>query len=124
VSIDRLARMAGLGERATQMAIRELIRLGELTIEPNAGVCGWSRYSVLMSHMDRLPMPASSSSDEVPIATRFFVFDRDGWRCAFCGSTEDLTIDHIYPRILGGGHGEDNLQTLCRSCNSRKGARV
>lgn len=60
----------------------------------------------------------------IPQRTRQAVFDRDGHACVSCGAADDLTIDHIYPRLLGGRHVEDNFQTLCRSCNSRKGARV
>ena len=52
------------------------------------------------------------------------VYRRDGYRCLFCGSGDDLTLDHVYPKSLGGDHVEDNLQTLCRSCNSSKGARI
>ena len=52
------------------------------------------------------------------------VYARDGHACVLCGATADLTLDHVHPRSLGGAHDEDNLQTLCRSCNSRKGARV
>jgi hypothetical protein len=58
---------------------------------------------------------------------RWRVFDRDGYRCRKCGATgaeADLTIDHIKPVSLGGTNAEPNLQTLCRSCNSRKGTTV
>ena len=46
------------------------------------------------------------------------------WRCcACCGSTEDITIDHIIPLSKGGDDELNNLRLLCRSCNSRKGDR-
>ena len=52
---------------------------------------------------------------------RNFVFDRDGNKCVRCMSQENLCVDHKIP-FWGGGRTEpDNLQTLCRSCNSRKG---
>ena len=60
----------------------------------------------------------------IPIEVRLVVYERDGWRCVTCGSGDDLTIDHITPWILGGSDGPANLQTMCRPCNCRKGARV
>ena len=60
----------------------------------------------------------------IPTAVRLAVYERDNWACRECASTADLTLDHIWPWSLGGTDTEDNLQTLCRSCNSRKGARV
>ena len=51
------------------------------------------------------------------------IFKRDDYQCKKCGTTENLSIDHIMPFSKGGITEESNLQTLCRSCNSRKGAR-
>lgn len=60
----------------------------------------------------------------IPAAIRARVYDRDGHLCLHCGATENLTLDHIKPYSLGGPDTVQNLQTLCRSCNSRKGARI
>ena len=122
ISVGELGDMTCLSERAVRMAIAELVSLGELAVELNAG--SNSRYRLLMPDREPLPLPAPAKRDPVPLAVRFFVFERDGYRCRHCGSAEDLTIDHIHPQSRGGGHTEDNLQTLCRPCNSRKGARV
>ena len=50
------------------------------------------------------------------------ILERDG-KCLACGANEDLTLDHIVPRSKGGSDAEDNLQTLCRKCNSAKSNR-
>lgn len=42
-------------------------------------------------------------------------------RCAFCGSTKQLTVDHITPLGAGGTNARRNLQCLCNSCNQAKG---
>ena len=55
---------------------------------------------------------------------RWAIFRRDGYRCTACGSHQDLTIDHVWPVSRGGSNDASNLQTLCRSCNSRKGVLV
>lgn len=52
------------------------------------------------------------------------VFARDGHTCLACGTSDRLTVDHILPVSKGGADDLDNLQTLCHSCNARKGARV
>lgn len=49
------------------------------------------------------------------------VHEKYGYRCVSCGSHKDLTCDHIKPEILGGETTIDNLQTMCKSCNSSKG---
>lgn len=51
------------------------------------------------------------------------VFDRDGRTCRYCGSDENLQIDHIISRKRGGTHDLENLQVLCRNCNLRKSSK-
>lgn len=48
---------------------------------------------------------------------------RDGYRCRWCGSPDDLELDHIVPFSRGGACDLDNIQILCSDCNKRKGAR-
>jgi len=48
------------------------------------------------------------------------IFERDGRVCRYCGSTENLTLDHIIPVKDGGKNTLDNLQVLCRSCNAKR----
>lgn len=62
--------------------------------------------------------------DLIPDALRAAVYERDGHACLRCGRTDDLTLDHIYPWSKGGLDSYENLQTLCRPCNSSKGAKI
>ena len=41
-------------------------------------------------------------------------------RCVYCRTTENLTIDHIIPKIKGGSDNPENLQCLCETCNRIK----
>jgi hypothetical protein len=59
----------------------------------------------------------------IPEWMRWEVFIRDRYICQRCGSKKCLTVDHIIPVSKGGRTYHDNLQTLCRSCNSSKGAK-
>lgn len=54
-------------------------------------------------------------------ALRQKIYKKGGNKCVYCGSVNDLTIDHKIPPIRGGSElGEDNLQTCCRICNADK----
>ncbi|MGM7677583.1 HNH endonuclease [Microbacterium sp. A94] len=62
-------------------------------------------------------------------AQRLRVLERDGWLCTACGKTldgEDATVDHVEPVALSEGrdYRDDELVSMCRGCNSRKGARL
>jgi 5-methylcytosine-specific restriction endonuclease McrA len=47
--------------------------------------------------------------------------ERQHGMCAVCARTDrPLTIDHIHPISKGGTNALDNLQALCRPCNTGK----
>jgi 5-methylcytosine-specific restriction endonuclease McrA len=53
------------------------------------------------------------------------ILRRDEYTCQYCGGKFNyLTIDHILPRRLGGGHSWENLVAACPGCNHRKGGRT
>lgn len=60
----------------------------------------------------------------IPDTLRTLIYERDGHACVECTSVENLSLDHIWPYSRGGQDTISNLRTLCRSCNSKKGARV
>ena len=47
---------------------------------------------------------------------------RDNHTCVYCGSNENLTIDHVRPRCRGGETTASNCVTACLSCNQAKGS--
>jgi CRISPR/Cas system Type II protein with McrA/HNH and RuvC-like nuclease domain len=48
---------------------------------------------------------------------------REKWehQCAYCGSEENLTIDHIIPQSKGGMDFTKNVVCCCHDCNQSKG---
>jgi len=61
---------------------------------------------------------------EYPAFTRFNLFLRDKFACQYCGSTRDLTFDHVVPRRAGGRTTWENVATACSPCNLKKGGRT
>ena len=54
--------------------------------------------------------------------SRHNVFKRDNNKCLYCGSKDNLTIDHVVPKSQGGRDSWDNLATACQKCNAKKGS--
>jgi len=55
------------------------------------------------------------------------IYARDGNRCQYCGRkfpTQELSIDHVVPRSLGGRSTWENVVCCCLQCNIRKGGRT
>lgn len=49
---------------------------------------------------------------------------RDGYKCGYCGdrfSCQDLTMDHVVPKSMGGKLTFDNIVSACGPCNCRRG---
>lgn len=76
----------------------------------------------------RLPsvvsLKAYVAQDRAPAFTRFNVFLRDGFSCAYCSRSEDLTFDHVIPRSRGGRTSWENIVAACSRCNLAKGGRT
>ena len=71
--------------------------------------------------------PKKNKRKTIKPKLRFDILKRDNHTCQACGATPQdgatLEIDHIQPFSKGGTDDPDNLQVLCRECNSGKGAR-
>jgi 5-methylcytosine-specific restriction endonuclease McrA len=52
------------------------------------------------------------------------VLKRDRNTCQYCGSSDNLTIDHVVPKSRGGRDTWENLVAACVTCNNRKGDRT
>jgi 5-methylcytosine-specific restriction endonuclease McrA len=72
----------------------------------------------------RLTVTSNERLWKVPPVNRREVLRRDHYSCQYCGSTKNLTLDHVIPRSKGGKHSWDNVVIACERCNSRKGDRT
>lgn len=65
----------------------------------------------------------SQRNDQRRHTRRERIFERDGFRCVYCGcafAPDELTLDHVEPRVKGGDHSDGNLVACCRGCNRAK----
>lgn len=75
---------------------------------------------ILLYHYDRLPQK------EVKL-TRKNVYLRDRNTCQYCGRSfkeNELNLDHVLPRRLGGATTWTNIVCSCVECNLRKGEKT
>ena len=56
----------------------------------------------------------------IPGKLRKKIFERDAYRCRYCGSHLDLVLDHVIPHVRTKDDREENLVTACQVCNSKK----
>jgi hypothetical protein len=77
-----------------------------------------------IGYWQKEPVSLAYVKKQIPAGLRTQVFERDLYRCVHCGTHKALCVDHIFPESLGGPIELDNLQTLCRPCNSWKGAKA
>jgi len=75
---------------------------------------------LLLREFDRVPVQDTKLN-------RRNVFERDQYRCQYCGEVfpeSKLNLDHVIPRDRGGRTSWENLVTSCIECNSRKANRL
>lgn len=76
---------------------------------------------LLQSSQDYLFNLQTTSSSEAKRLWRKQIKESWNHQCAYCGSEENLTIDHIIPQCKGGMDFTKNVVCCCRSCNQSKG---
>lgn len=137
VSPSLLSRVTGLAREKLSLARTALVRDRILLAVPpdshviNPDVDNWSAgritlHSLSYARTGKGVRPAHvdppMEKKKIPGRLRTRVFERDAYRCLKCGDHQGLAADHITPESLGGETTLDNLQTLCKRCNSEKRA--
>ena len=113
--------VVAVGMKGVPARVAALVRERLWVVSPGGWlVRSWDRWNASgIGYFSELPHRRHISP-----ALRTAVYDRDGWACVTCAATQDLTLDHIYPYSVGGLDTKENLQTMCRPCNARKGVRI
>lgn len=115
------------GLRQNKMFILFLNELGE-EVPDNMSIRDFTvllynekKYNFLQAVVDRPDIPPMVWKE-----LKKRVYDTYGKICLCCSSTENISVDHIkpYSRFPELCIEFENLQPLCRSCNSSKGNRI
>ena len=126
-TIAQLCRWAGFKSRGgAKPAIAELLGFNMVK------VVGKNNTQVTYKFVDQKDWVLPADTNKKPFfkkkkishGLRMKVFERDFYRCVTCKTHLNLTCDHVIPESKGGPTTFENLQTMCKSCNSRKGDRT
>ena len=75
-------------------------------------------FDIVVLEDREFSLASENAVSDFPLeSARQAVLERDGHRCAVCGSPRNLHVHHIVPRAAGGRHKSENLVTLCCSCH-------
>ncbi len=77
-----------------------------------------------MAKRQLLSPQSDSPSRHIAQDIKNAVWQRDGGRCVQCSAETYLEFDHIIPHSKGGANTLNNVQLLCRKCNSEKGDKI
>lgn len=113
-------------KRAMEYYYRNLEKSREHTREYRKRRPAWNR---LQKYKRRMRC-GSGQVDKEHLNKEFEVLVRNklkqqGYKCIYCGVDikETYSIDHIVPLSKGGTNEIDNIDLVCKPCNTRKGTR-
>ena len=86
------------------------------------GLTGTLEYNVEREHKRRIKKRNNNLAFNLSHAESLSMPRLELDYCVYCGSTDNLTTDHIIPINKGGTQNPKNLIRACKSCNSAKNA--
>ena len=81
---------------------------------------GLTRNGNRLEDLSYLPRP----EHYIPADLRRQVYERDAYRCRYCGKRGPLSVDHVVPWRQDGQTILENLVTACQHCNATKHGRT
>lgn len=83
-----------------------------------------TEYNTYISTNKKNPKASSRRRSPISQTLRFEIYQRDNFKCQYCGRSKDdgikLVLDHKIPYSDGGKDDYHNLITTCEDCNNGK----
>lgn len=83
-----------------------------------------ARYGEYIRRENEPRLNTKYKKKNIPASLKVMVHEKYAYKCVSCGTQKNLTCDHIIPESKGGETTLENLQTMCKSCNSSKGVKL
>ena len=112
-TVDSLAAILSIPRKSCRASIRNLEKNGFIQVSRKKNQC-FIEICTDIGH----PFRCSKFRPSIPVRIREKVLSRGS--CVQCGSTSNLTVDHVVPYSRGGAHDISNFQCLCAKCNRKK----
>jgi hypothetical protein len=102
------------GVKYSTQYIRNLIKMsGKMRTRQEA-------YELLKLGSDyKSPIITKINNKPISLAKRFRVFERNKFRCPFCGCKEDLHLYNIHENYEFGKNNDFNLTVACLECSKK-----
>lgn len=113
------------------LSITTEVRGFNLVFKGRAEIIEWDVDNPIITSIGEFKRPIVIRLTEyikIPFRTihlsRNNILKRDLFKCIYCGSKNELTIDHVIPKSRGGNNSWENLVTCCYRCNKYKGQKT
>ncbi len=103
--------------------LRELFcrdTLLKVKVYAHTGATNHGRHLLNATNIERIKACSFTSKQHI----KDWVFKKYGKRCLACGSNKNIALDHVIPVVKKGKNVKENLQPLCKPCNSRKNDKI
>lgn len=138
--VDSIAGISGFGEAMAEVGWLRVENgvLQFVNAAKHNGITAKVRADAAMRQTRSRKTRAAEDRDIIPRPLRRLVYQRDQFRCAYCGLSSSarrensessskqslLSVDHVIPHVNGGETVEHNLVTCCKKCNREKNNRT
>lgn len=104
---------------SAQRAITLILKGKAVSIDDSPRSFNWANGSIEVPYViKRLTMVHKEYRKTIGYSHKAVLF-RDNHKCVYCGR-KATTVDHVFPKSLGGKDSYENCVAACTKCNGKK----